>query len=107
LAGEAGSVVTEYKKHLRDGAAHVAWKARLREELGDILWYAAALASHLELDLEDIARANLEKTADRWHRTSMDPFDDIFPVNERLPREGRFEFVTSSSRNGLATTRMR
>jgi NTP pyrophosphatase (non-canonical NTP hydrolase) len=39
LAGEAGSVASEYKKYLRDGPAHSWWKARMREELGDVLWY--------------------------------------------------------------------
>src|SRR6266704_2871967 len=95
LAGEAGSVATEYKKRLRDGAAHTAWKARMREELGDVLWYVAALASKLGLDLDDVARANLEKTTDRWLRGAADPLDQHYPEHERLPRTGDFEFVAS------------
>jgi NTP pyrophosphatase (non-canonical NTP hydrolase) len=100
LAGEAGSVATEYKKMLRDGAAHTAAKARIREELGDVLWYIAALATKLDLDLDDIARANLEKTRDRWQRTTADPFDDDYPHSEQLPREGTFEFVASVTDEG-------
>lgn len=38
----------------------------MRDELGDVLWYVAALATKLGVDLDDIARANLEKTRDRW-----------------------------------------
>lgn len=96
LVGEAGSVATEYKKILRDGPGHVTGKARLREELGDVLWYTATLATHLELDLDDVAQANLEKTADRWLRRSQDPFDDHFPENEQLPRHARITFTTTS-----------
>ncbi len=107
LLGEAGSVATEYKKLLRDGAAHTAWKARIREELGDVLWYTTTLASKLELDLDDIARANLEKTTDRWQRTSSESFDDRYPPQEQLPREGRFEFVASVNNAGRPTVQVR
>lgn len=59
LAGEAGQLVTEYKR-LRDGPGHVLFVDRVAEELGDILWYVANLASKYELDLDSIARQNLE-----------------------------------------------
>lgn len=41
LAGETGELLNEYKKHLRDGEAHVLFKDRVAEELGDLLWYIA------------------------------------------------------------------
>jgi NTP pyrophosphatase (non-canonical NTP hydrolase) len=107
VVGEAGSVATEYKKLLRDGPAHTAAKARIREELGDVLWYTSALATKLDLDLDDIARANLEKTRDRWLRTTADPFDDQYPLAEQLPRTGTFEFVASVSDAGRPTVRVR
>jgi len=37
LAGETGQLLSEYKKHLRDGEAHRLFKARVSEELGDLL----------------------------------------------------------------------
>jgi NTP pyrophosphatase (non-canonical NTP hydrolase) len=107
MVGEAGSVATEYKKLLRDGPAHTAAKVRIREELGDVLWYTATLATKLGLDLDDIARANLEKTRDRWLRTTSEPFDDQYLPGERLPRAGTFEFVASVSDAGLPTVRVR
>ncbi|MGL5825263.1 MAG: nucleoside triphosphate pyrophosphohydrolase family protein [Nocardioides sp.] len=102
LAGEAGSVAAEYKKMLRDGQAHAWWKPRMREELGDVLWYVAAIASHLRLDLDEIAHANLEKTRDRWQTSASAPLDAAFPAGERLPREGVYEFVSTSSESGKA-----
>ena len=107
MVGEAGSVATEYKKLLRDGPAHTAAKARIREELGDVLWYTATLATKLGLDLDDIARANLEKTRDRWLLTTAEPFDDRYLPAERLPRTGTFEFVASVSDAGRPTVRVR
>ena len=38
LAGETGTLLTEYKKWLREGAAYQIFKERIAEDLGDILW---------------------------------------------------------------------
>lgn len=38
------------------------------KELGDVLWYVAQLASELDLDLQAIADANLEKLLSRQRR---------------------------------------
>lgn len=92
LAGEAGSVAAEYKKKLRDRDAHPLWKARIREELGDVLWYLSALATKLNLTLEDIARSNLEKTRNRWLSTDSEQLDLAYPSAEQLPRTGAYEF---------------
>jgi len=66
LAGEAGHLLSEYKKRLRDGPSHVRFVDRVHEELGDILWYVANLASKYGLDLGDIAETNLKKTRARF-----------------------------------------
>jgi len=66
LAGEAGQLLSEYKKRLRDGPSHVRFVDRVREELGDILWYVANVASKYGLDLDEIAAANLTKTRARF-----------------------------------------
>jgi NTP pyrophosphatase (non-canonical NTP hydrolase) len=88
LAGEAGGLLTEYKKHLRDGKAHILFPERVREELGDILWYLANIATKFNLSLDDVAEANLQKTHDRWsgHGTLPLPFDDTALEHERFPR---------------------
>ena len=65
LAGEAGGLLSEYKKFLRDGAAHQLFKERVSEELGDILWYLANVATKFGLDLNSIAGENLRKIKDR------------------------------------------
>jgi len=37
-------------------------------ELGDVLWYIARLAAELGASLDDVARLNLDKLADRATR---------------------------------------
>src|SRR2546423_606644 len=59
LAGEAGELLTEFKKRLRDGESHTQFRDRFAEELGDLLWYLANLATKFGLDLEDVASRNL------------------------------------------------
>lgn len=98
IAGEAGTLLTEYKKWLREGAAYQIFKERVAEELGDILWYVANIASKEGLDLEAIAKENLKKAKSRWLPvSSAEPgrlrhFDEGFPAREQLPREFRIEF---------------
>lgn len=89
LAGETGQLLSEYKKHLRDGAAHRLFKERVGEELGDLLWYIANVASKFGLDLDEIAEKNLTKVRARWAAASAQApqFDQDFPDSERLPRK--------------------
>lgn len=72
LTGEAGEVADKVKKVLRGDNGTREFDEEAREaiayELGDVLWYAAALAKDLGYDLEDIARMNLRKLQDRQSR---------------------------------------
>lgn len=70
LAGEAGEVCEHIKKAIRDDGGHITEQRRraLRKEIGDVLWYVAALSSELGLEMGDIAQANIDKLADRQER---------------------------------------
>src|SRR5713101_2960615 len=70
LAGEAGEVAEHAKKAIRDdgGAVSEERRAAMAAELGDVLWYLTQLASELGLELEAIARDNLEKLFSRQRR---------------------------------------
>lgn len=108
LAGEAGELLSEYKKHLRDGEAHRLFPHRVKEELGDLLWYVGQVSSLFGLELEDVAAANLNKINSRWGNEAAQPlglfgprsFDDGFPHEERLPQtiEARMEEVHDAGR---------
>jgi NTP pyrophosphatase (non-canonical NTP hydrolase) len=64
LCGEAGEVAELLKKYHGHGKALDL--ARLGEELGDVLWYVAAIASAHGLDLRGIAALNVEKLRARY-----------------------------------------
>jgi NTP pyrophosphatase (non-canonical NTP hydrolase) len=70
LAGEAGEVAEHAKKTIRDdgGTVNAERRVAMAKELGDVLWYVAQLASELELDLDEIAKENLEKLLSRQRR---------------------------------------
>ena len=63
LAGEAGEVANKVKKVMRDGVENQPdnWREQIASEIGDVLWYCAALASDLNLSLGMIAAQNLIK----------------------------------------------
>ena len=104
LVGEMGSTVSEFKKRIRDGNAYQKkFKPQLEEELGDILWYLSNIATKMNLNLEEIAQKNLEKTRNRWTESpesEYNLFDENFPLNERLPREFDIEFREINSIDG-------
>ena len=64
LCGEAGEAIDIVKKWLAQG--HPLDREHLAKELGDVAWYLAEAATALDLDLEDILRANLEKLERRY-----------------------------------------
>ncbi len=78
IAGEAGSILSEAKKSLRDETPLPGLKDILAEELGDLLWYVALVSRRLQIDLNDVAEANLRKTAELWCPAPLDPptYDD-------------------------------
>lgn len=70
LAGEAGEVADKVKKVLRDndGVFTDDIKTSVAKEIGDVLWYIAALSRDLGYTLEDIAKMNIEKLESRKQR---------------------------------------
>jgi len=104
MGGEVGSLLAEYKKWMRDGAAHALFSEQIAEELGDILWYLANAATKFDLDLDVIAAHNLAKTRDRWppdgSETAYRLFDEDYPVAEQLPRRFRAEIHEENMGSG-------
>lgn len=67
MAGEAGEVANKVKKIIRDGIKEQPedWREQLAGEIGDVLWYCAALARDLNIPLSQIAAQNRDKLAAR------------------------------------------
>ena len=64
LCGESGEAIDIVKKWMAQG--HELDRERLAKELGDIAWYLAEAATALDLSLEEILQANIEKLKKRY-----------------------------------------
>ena len=67
LTSEAGEVAGKVKKVIRDYSGVIDDNAghAIAQELGDVLWYVAQIASLLNVELADIAAMNIKKLLDR------------------------------------------
>jgi NTP pyrophosphatase (non-canonical NTP hydrolase) len=77
LCGESGEAIDIVKKWLAHG--HELDKEHLKKELGDIAWYLAEAATALDMDLEDILQANIDKLKRRY----PEGFSTACSVNRR------------------------
>lgn len=70
INGEAGEVAEKVKKIIRDkdGKVSDTDKQELAKEIGDVLWYLAVFAAHLDVPFEDVAQQNLDKLKSRKDR---------------------------------------
>lgn len=76
FAGETGEVMEKIAKYRWRGdplpqtnlTREEFIRQMVKKELGDALWYLAAMANEHDLTLEDIANANLYKLQDRKER---------------------------------------
>lgn len=59
LCGEAGELANKLKKHIRSGTS--VDSDVLVDELGDVLWYVAAVARELGVPLDEVGQMNLRK----------------------------------------------
>jgi NTP pyrophosphatase (non-canonical NTP hydrolase) len=60
LFGETGSLLSEVKKKQRDKRAYFSYRESAIEEMGDVLWYFANVASSFGMRFSDIAARAVE-----------------------------------------------
>ena len=77
LAGEAGELANKVKKVYRDDAGILTTEARwkLADELGDVLWYVAAVASEIGIKLGNLPNIH-HGTPERWIELQMQGLDN-------------------------------
>jgi len=68
--GEVGEIQGKVKKIIRDDLGVITDQHRkdLSKEIGDVLWYVSNMCTELDLDLEEVAKQNVEKLFDRKKR---------------------------------------
>jgi NTP pyrophosphatase (non-canonical NTP hydrolase) len=76
LIGDVGEVAERVRAAYRDDAGRTLLPSTpadqaLMNELGDVLWYVNAIAAKLGGSLEELARRNGEKLADRERRGAI------------------------------------
>lgn len=64
LAGEAGEVADTVKKAVFH--RHALNRDELLKELGDVLWYVAALCTNLDATMNEVMARNIEKLQARY-----------------------------------------
>lgn len=70
LGGETGEILEKLKKLDRDhgGVLTNEYRVAILKEIGDQMWYQAALCAELGSSMEEAARLNIEKLSDRKKR---------------------------------------
>lgn len=73
ICGEAGEVAEKIKKILRDKDGKVADSdlPGIIKEMGDVMWYIAALCNELNIPMSAVARASIEKVEGRHERGTL------------------------------------
>ena len=73
LVGEAGETADKIKKILRDkdGLVSDEDKDLVTKELGDTLWYIAAISRYLNVSLSEVAEGNIEKLESHYQRNQI------------------------------------
>ncbi len=64
VAGEAGEIADMVKKEL--GHGHPRDREKMAKEIGDVLWYLAAVADEYDYSLSEIATMNIAKLKARY-----------------------------------------
>ena len=76
MCAELGELQGLYQKIYQ---GHELDREKLAKELGDIAWYLAETATALDLDLEDIFQANIDKLKKRY----PEGFDSARSINRK------------------------
>lgn len=110
LAGEVGTLLVEEKKRYRRDSEVDDWPSFIAIELGDLLWYTAAVARHARLGLDEVATRDLKRAAQSSSQNTGDTqqkssFDEGYPATERIPRQLHLRFQERTV-GGQATVTM-
>lgn len=87
LLGEVGGTVAEVKKHRRGDRPNAAYTAAVKQELGDALWYCAALCRRLDLDFSLLAAKATKRPEKDAHSIRFADIQRPFAQQARISEE--------------------
>lgn len=84
LNGEAGEVAEKVGKTLRDNNGEYTEEIKLgiMKELGDVLWYIAAIATDMGYNLSEVASMNVQKITKRRAENKISGSGDDRELNK-------------------------
>ncbi|MDP9194857.1 MAG: nucleoside triphosphate pyrophosphohydrolase family protein [Acidobacteriota bacterium] len=100
LTTKVGKLAGILKKKIRDGVSYQTFTKDARIQMGQALWYLTTLASHLNMNLDEIAQENLAFHEERWatlgdgqRQLFSHLLDGSYSLEEQIPRQftARFE----------------
>jgi NTP pyrophosphatase (non-canonical NTP hydrolase) len=110
LITEVGDLAESWRRYEQAREKYHDFEPRVREELGDILWYIAAIARRTNMSLSDIADDNLRRNRERWLPSATGQkvhlYDAPYPPAEQLPRKFRIHFVPFTEADGVPHVKM-
>ena len=73
LSGEAGEISEKVKKMIRDDKGVLSQERAdaIKKELGDVLWYCAAVAYEIDTTLDEVAEINIAKLSARKEQNKL------------------------------------
>lgn len=73
LGSESGEVLDKIKKIFRDKNGQFTKDdiEQITKELGDVMWYTSQIATDLNIDLEMVAKKNIEKLYTRMKKGTL------------------------------------
>lgn len=73
IVGEAGEIAEKVKKIIRDDNKIISEvkKKDILFEIGDCLWYLAAMCEELNVNFADVAQMNIDKLQSRKDRSQL------------------------------------
>jgi len=93
LFGETGSLLSEVKKKQRDRASYLGYAEAVVEEIGDVLWYLAAVTSRAGARLSEVF---VSAAPERVKSAAV-----VLPLNDPTPDE-RNQWLRVAVKSGLS-----
>jgi NTP pyrophosphatase (non-canonical NTP hydrolase) len=108
LASETGSILDIAKKIETASVSESVGSKIFRQELGDLLWYVAAVARAYDIPLEDLARENLARTRDGYEEdvSVLTVLDARALPTQQFPRLIEVKFEEDRNAKGRSTSKM-